>query len=478
MKGLVKKLLALSPLLFISLLLCVAPFNGQEQEYIRGAILDSVRYEQVDAKPVLLSRSYTSFPRSVSLKQHGPVPENQGNISSCVGWATAFTARTISESIALNRTNRELTSNSVFSPIYVYKSIGGTLRSGACIPDALDLMRSSGIVKRLPQEKTLGPMTIEKFQSISLSIYNASKRFNISGYARLYSNPTGVPGTIEARIPPVKKSLAEGKPVIIGMNTPRSFNTAKDVWQPKESPYEDYGGHAMCVVGYDDGKQGGAFEIQNSWGTNWGNGGYIWISYRDFAAFAYEAYEIIENLATYRDAARFAATIKIEVYGNNRGMPVAFDPRGFYKTRASYPAGTDFRFMMTNRHPAYVYAFSSDAKTPGTGRIFPLPGVSPVLDYKDSAIAWPGENEWIRLDDVAGTDYLVVLFSKEALDIGAIERRFANAGGTFPERVARAVGSNFIPYNEIKYGGDMMEFSAASGNSKAVFGLLLAIGHL
>ena len=52
------------------------------------------------------------------------------------------------------------------------------------------------------------------------------------------------------------------------------------------------GGHALTVVGYNDniccdvngnGKieasEKGAFKIANSWGTGWGNSGYIWVLY-------------------------------------------------------------------------------------------------------------------------------------------------------------------------------------------------------
>jgi hypothetical protein len=462
-------------ILVLLLFLCLSPLFGQE--YGMGAILNPVRYEQTDAKPVLLSRNYTSIPRSFSLKQYSPVPENQGAYSTCTGWASAFAARTISESIALSRTNRVQISNSVFSPVFVYKGhyslkgINPTGKEGAAIPDVLDFIKSEGAVKRPEFEKTTA------FPNISLSAFANSQRYPISSYVRLFSNRFSVPGTVSERVPPVKKSLAEGKPVIIGMNTPPSFHSARNMWRPTESPNREYGGHAMCVVGYDDNMNGGAFEIQNSWGTDWGNNGYIWISYNDFAAFVAEAYEIIENLAIYKDATRFAASIVIEVDNDARGMPVTYDRQGFYRTSSSYPSGTEFRFMMTNRYPAYVYAFSADSNTSGTGRIFPLRGVSPVLDYSDSTIAWPGEHDWIRLDNTVGTDYLVVLYSKEALDIDAIEQRFAGERGAFPERAARAVGQNFIPYNEVQYNGRTMEFSIVSTNPRAVFGLLLAIDH-
>ena len=462
-------------LFILPLFLCLSPLFGQE--YSTGAILDPVSYEQIDAKPVLLSRNYTSIPRSASLKQYSPTPENQGVYGTCVGWSTAFAARTISESIALNRTNREQNSSNVFSPIFVYKGsyslkgINPTGKEGAVIADVLNFIKNEGAVKRLAIERTTD------FPLISLSVFTNSRRYPISGYVRLFSNPRGVPGTVNERALPVKKSLAEKKPVIIGMNTPQSFFNAKDIWRPTESPNRAYGGHAMCVVGYDDNMHGGSFEIQNSWGTGWGNNGYIWISYADFAAFTSEAYEVIENLAIYKEATRYAASIEIEIFNNRNGMPVTYDRQGFYKTTSSYPSGTDFRFLMTNRHPAYVYAFAADSSTADTTRIFPLRGVSPVLDYTDSTIAWPGEYDWIRLDNTTGTDYLIVLYSKETLDISAIERRFAAERGTFPERVARAVGTNFIPYKDVQYNSGKIEFSAVSTNPKSVFGLLLAIDH-
>jgi len=472
MRSIVKKFLILPMFLLLS------PLFGQE--YGTGAILDPVRYRQTEAKPVLVTRSYDSLPRSASLKQYSPIPESQGRYSTCVGWSTAYAARTISESIAMNRTDRTLTTNNVFSPNFVYighyllMGITPTGREGAVISQVLDYMRDEGAVKRLAFERTAD------FPLIMLSAFANNRRYPISGYVRLFFNP-GVPGTVNERVPPVKMSLSNGRPVIIGMNTPyprpNSFDRARDVWQPTERPNQVRGGHAMCVVGYDDDMYGGAFEIQNSWGTNWGNEGYIWMRYSDFAAFVDEAYEIIENLAIYRDATRYAASIEIEVFNNRAGMPVTYDRQGFYKTNSSYPSGTEFRFLMTNSHPAYVYAFAGDSSTTNTTRIFPLRGVSPVLDYTDSTVAWPGEYDWIRLDNTTGTDYLIVLYSKQALDIEAIERRFAAERGTFPERVARAVGTNFIPYRDVQYNNSAIEFSAVSTNPRSVFGLLLAIDH-
>jgi hypothetical protein len=233
----------------------------------------------------------------------------------------------------------------------------------------------------------------------------------------------------------------------------------------------------MCVVGYDDSQYGGAFEVQNSWGEEWGNSGYIWIPYEVFNRFAGEAYEIIENLAAYQTV-EFAGTVQIELYNNNQGMPVRFRD-GYYQTASSYTSGTEFRYLLGNTKPAYVYAFAADEATTNTTQVFPPEGsnVSPVLDYKENTVAFPGERSWVRMDNTKGTDYLVVLYAKQELDLNAIRSRFAKVRGSFADRVAQAVGTDSIPPQQAKYEASTMKFSATSTNPKAVFGLLLAINH-
>ena len=66
------------------------------------------------------------------------------------------------------------------------------------------------------------------------------------------------------------------------------------VWEPTSRDYSmsGFGGHAMCVIGYDDDLQGGAFQIMNSWGQEWGDRGFCWIRYDDFEHFVKEAYGV------------------------------------------------------------------------------------------------------------------------------------------------------------------------------------------
>ena len=358
------------------------------QEYGRGAVLDNERYERLPRKARQISRAYTALPPSVSLKEYAPTPGGQGRYGSCTGWATAYAARTIAESLALHRTNRALINDNVFSPAFVYKSISNDpeCKTGTFIGDALDLMQHTGIPKMTAEERNMD------FPAIPLALFTNERKYTIAGYATLYFNASGEKEVSKTAV--VKKSVSEGKPVVVGIICPDSFNDpGKEVWYPPETPDSPAGGHAVCVVGYDDGKYGGAFEIQNSWGANWGNGGYIWIPYQVFERFARHGYEIIDNLAAYGEIFEYSGKVQIEVRGSAGGMPVRFQ-NGYYQTVNEYPSGVRFRYLLGNDNPAYVYAFAADDSTNKTTMIFPYPGqnISPVLDYSENLIPFPSES--------------------------------------------------------------------------------------
>jgi hypothetical protein len=73
----------------------------------------------------------------------------------------------------------------------------------------------------------------------------------------------------------------KGLPFVIGFLVYSSFESAqvaKTGIVPMPKPEEQtLGGHAICVVGFDDSKQW--FICRNSWGTEWGIGGYFYMPY-------------------------------------------------------------------------------------------------------------------------------------------------------------------------------------------------------
>lgn len=76
----------------------------------------------------------------------------------------------------------------------------------------------------------------------------------------------------------IKSSIASGNPVVVGVEHYEDLDklsTSNPVYDTISGTSS--GGHAICLVGYDDSRS--AFKFINSWGTSWGIDGYGWISY-------------------------------------------------------------------------------------------------------------------------------------------------------------------------------------------------------
>lgn len=474
-----KKIIVFS-FIFCCCLLISLPLYAQR--FPTGVVIDDALYNSIPLKAEQLSRTYSSMPPSHSLKKYTPVPRSQSE-STCVGWAVSYSARSILEASTINRTDKSLNTQNAFSPMFVYKNVRliyyndpfPDFRQGIPIVYALEFLKTEGTV-RMPYWE----LTTSLYQ-LQLSQFTAYRRYPIAGFARLF------PGADEldddsVRTKAVKRSIAEGKPVVVSLKIPLSFHSVNsDVWQPYENPASiprAGNSHAITVIGYDDKKYGGAFEIQNSWGTDWANDGFVWIPYSVFNRWANEAYDLTENFSLYENMTEYSGSVEIELFHSSKqGMPVNYID-GYYQTIHGYPSGTRFRYLIGNNKPAFVYAFASDTGSRVTTRIFPGKGISPLLDFSENLIAFPGEYSWIELDENTGTDYLIVLFAKESLDIDDIQKRFERASGTLPERVSKAVGSNYIPPETASYEKNKIKFSAKSANPKSVFGLLLAINHI
>jgi C1A family cysteine protease len=182
-------------------------------------------------------------------------------------------------------TDREAITNSAYSAAFLFRLVA---------PKDLNCQGSSSLMAALRTQKETGNLPIaDVSESCITEVSEAQIQKAASGKIKDYARLFDIESPAASKIFAVKKSLSENRPVVMGMICPPSFDGAKEIWKPTEQADRKlYGGHAMCVVGYDDNKDGGSFEIQNSWGLKWGNGGYIWINYETFAAFTLYGFEI------------------------------------------------------------------------------------------------------------------------------------------------------------------------------------------
>lgn len=434
-------------------------------------------YETFDVKATLTNDNYRNVASKASVKQWAPTPKSQGSYGTCAAWATGYCARTILEAQRYGWTDKKKIDENIFSYGFIYRVTSSSSRCwGAYTSECVRNMKDMGIPK-YTDYTTHCPQT-----AIPGSVYKKAEAFKIKDYVKLWSEYTD---NKKERVQLAKKSLAEGNPIVISMICPSSFhNPTSDVWTPTESPNSNpsnpHGRHAMCVVGYDDNKYGGAFEIQNSWGPNWGNKGYIWVKYKDFADFVYQAMELIRFDSNIKEEVQLAGAVKF-VRDDRKEMKASLQSNDMYKMDQAYRSGTRFRLYISNNEPAYVYAFGSDLTTK-TYQVFPhQPNVSPLLTYSQNDVPLPSGDKHIRMDGTVGTDFLCVIYSKEPLNLDLIRRKVESYSSryTFRQKVEMALGDKLMKGSEVNYSNSSgrMAFNAeAKGKSAAA--LFVAMEHV
>jgi hypothetical protein len=92
-----------------------------------------------------------------------------------------------------------------------------------------------------------------------------------------------VPGHVLPDPARVKQALAEHGPVVACVYATQQFHDYKGgVYKEHFAPPADKPpvNHSVVIVGWDDRKgKAGCWKIQNSWGLQWGEAGYMWIEY-------------------------------------------------------------------------------------------------------------------------------------------------------------------------------------------------------
>jgi hypothetical protein len=149
---------------------------------------------------------------------------------------------------------------------YAARQASGSTRedSGARIEDGVKVLSSKGAV-----EDAVWPYIPGQFAADPPAAVEKARRFRIAGVQKL----KGLSG--------VKRALARNGPVVAGISVFQSMMgaaVAKNGRLPLPAPKEQIiGGHAIVIVGYDD--QQKLVKFANSWGVNWGEHGFGYLSY-------------------------------------------------------------------------------------------------------------------------------------------------------------------------------------------------------
>ena len=212
-----------------------------------------------------------------SLRKFAPSIGNQGDLGSCVSWATAYAGFTI-----VRRIEEQSTEIPPYSPLNLYVRYKKHFKQdpcsyGACVPFALNILKIKGC------------SLFKNFRNSCSTDAPEDKEYSDKLYA--------YDGINTSDISNIKKAISSNMPVVIAIQcySGDSWQNAvfqNGVWSGYYSGSVD-GGHAMCIIGYDDQKGGGSFEIMNSWGPDWGDNGFFWIKYKDFPIHVKECFALV-----------------------------------------------------------------------------------------------------------------------------------------------------------------------------------------
>lgn len=503
---------------------------SQNDQFYSGMLFEDEVYNTLP-RQAELEGTKALLPPRVDLKPFCPPVRNQGDIFSCVGWAVGYGALTIERSIKYNCTNKKEIADNANSALFIYNQIKDQddCQKGTRISDAIQFLMENGDCLAKDFDHNVNDCSRVPEPALS----DAAKVFSIGDYMTLF----GMDEEPMKKVWKVKAALAQRKPVVIGMSVRKNFYQLQRArfWWPQQGNTSPAGGHAMTVIGYDEGQQ--AFQILNSWGKNWGNNGYIWVKYKYFGQFC--KYAFVLHL-TQEEGSSFAASFETTEYAiatspkrramnrnvtrpvNNsapRQRPVnrqplrelggAFDFRHFegfsqwnqeplfasnpvelyrnyYKLqKKDWQVGQKFQITATTlRKNEYVYVFSIDSNKKATvhwprqeklNQKFTGRNESALFTSQGNWVTIPGKYKVLKLEQ-PGKDRLVVLFSKQKIkDFKKLVQVASEFEGDFMPYLLQVLGNHAIPQADITYDPTKMGFEVSTRSHGYIVPVVLEV---
>ncbi|MCD6018250.1 MAG: cysteine protease [Bacteroidetes bacterium] len=436
--------------------------NEASSSYGTGATLDPRVYDSTDVYAALSPDE--QLPERVSLERFAPDAQDQGQQGSCVGWGSTYAARTILEAVNTGKNPNQV----AFSPAFTYNQIGMEDCQGTYIDRAMDLMTSEGSVpyEKFPYDENSCSKQPDNY------VLKEASQFRMKGANRL--SISGDDYTVDVNA--IRENLAHNAPVVIGMSVGGTFMKdmeGKDTWIPSNHDYDrnGFGGHCMCVLGYDDYKDEGSFLIQNSWGPKWGNNGRAWINYKDFVYFVNEAYGIYP-MPNRTDQSKLSCTIALIEKETRSTIPLSDKGNNVYSTVAPMKIGTKFKVELKNNIECYVYIFGKETDN-GSYQLFPYTPKHSAYCGVTGTRVFPRDKS-MTPDEIGTKDYICVLVSKKALDFKTLNDKF-NAEKTkdFQKRINEIIAQDVI--SDIRFNTDSKISFDANVSEKSIVPIIIEI---
>ena len=237
-----------------------------------------------DKRDILMATFLPTFsvPSKLDYTDKMTPVRDQGPEGTCVGFASSCGMKEYQE-------KKEHGKEIDLSPRFLYqeckKRDGMPDTEGTHIRIALEVLKEIGVC-----EEDYWPYIARNPGSPKPGAEQNANHYKIKAYARLDS------------LEVMKKSLVVNGPCVAGVPVYNNWQT-QEVYSTGKIPLPGdsriVGGHAICIVGYDDTNQ--VFKFRNSWSDGWGDNGYGYLPYEYMElreSEAWSATDLIEDPET------------------------------------------------------------------------------------------------------------------------------------------------------------------------------------
>jgi C1A family cysteine protease len=507
-----------------------------------GLIFNQADFSKIPALSQSVEVTRGELPDNYSLRQYAPPVGNQYQTSSCTAWATAYACRTITYAIqhGYSITNQyDKIQAFTFSPDFVYNQIKSTAdcNTGTAIYHALDFMKTRGDVLKTGDfvcGKSYGP-----------DDHSNAQPFKIKDFYPLNGQGVGK----EVLIQRMKAAIASKHALPFGMQVGPDFATVgpSGVWYASAVDHQamamikggqrvaGWGGHAMCIIGYNDNVNGGSFEVMNSWGQYRAEHGFWWISYDDLYEFAQDVYSIadfdipappinipapikqpdpivIKPVITppvnvpevKRDIpSPIAVVIKPRLKGaleftllkpgnqfenipvirkqvGERGQVVEGDNADGYANfvfSKDMHSGSQYKIKFDLAQSAYVYVVGMDKQS--TYMLFPQKKLneSALINVNNATLYLPNSEAHYTLDNVTGKERMCILVSKSPIDIDALNQQFTASNNNLYQAVRKNLSGRLLEMKMVAFTAEKIGFDTPV-NDNHVLAFFVEMNHL
>ncbi len=255
-----------------------------------------------ESLPMASTYSTASLPDSVdnSKSPFFPTIGHQGDLGSCVSWGQTYYQFTYE----MNKSMGVVTTpENTFSPKWTFNFANGGDDSGSWDDDTYNLLKELGCV-------TLGTLPVDDdfltWTPVE-DVWKTALKYRLKSF-QVFKNigrtDSQITSVNDSDLDLIKTALSNGE--VLAVNSYIfSHQTSKLKTNPAVPENDKYaneevithktgflGAHRMTIVGYNDNiwtdlnnnnsvdsGEMGAFKIANSWGTSYGNDGFMWVAY-------------------------------------------------------------------------------------------------------------------------------------------------------------------------------------------------------